>query len=110
MRIELPGSMRGQTYEFIGGQLTRTLTAFSNTVKHTELIARLDRGEVLEIGSEAGMVTSGWANPIDLAGQKLTFHPDCFAFHWRMSEHERARANTIDRAVVDWSQDAGPQP
>lgn len=85
MRIELPEDyFRAYcSYEFIGCQLTRNASISEDPGVHemspTELIARLDRGEVLEIGY--------WP-PCVICGDTRT--------------HYHAMP-------LDWSQDAGPQ-
>lgn len=79
MIIELPERYAGQQYEFIGGVMTRS-RAWPGYPGVPELIARLDRGDVLDIVDNRAM-DAAW-----LAG--------------------KAAAPSM---MVDWSQDAGPQ-
>lgn len=82
MIIELPEPMIFQQYEFIGAQLTRRYNRYGGPSSFTDvhLIARLDRGDALEIVDNRAM-DAAW-----LAG--------------------KAAAPSM---MVDWSQDAGPQ-
>lgn len=84
MRIELPEPHKVQQYRFDQGVLVRGLLKSFDW----ELIARLDRGEVLEIGGV----------------EEDTEYLQCCADGWR-----NMLANDLDRAMLDWSQDAGPQ-
>lgn len=112
MRIELPEPGVSTTYfEFVGGTFTRH-TKFSHwrSETDTELIARLDRWEVLEIGNSQqeyeDQITDRLRRQFGIESEWL--HEgrkpgDLTSAGW--TEKGAVKPQTM----VDWSQDAGPQ-